>query len=190
MKQESHQKRAIVDHQFVPFEDFLGVGQHKGFETWLIPGAGFADYDTFEGGPGMTKNQRREMEVKKLLDKIPADTIALNPDMIGTIDRASKEVRDKERLNERQEAEAKKLKNKKKKHKARGRDGCDSGVHDRQRKRDEVMRERQRLANMERAKIRAAEKVKARREIDYINENLDQLNQITGVINKKIRKGS
>jgi hypothetical protein len=42
---------------------------------------------------------------------------------------------------------------------------------------------------MERAQMRAAEKVKARREIDYVNENLDQLAVLPGIINKKISKG-
>ena len=190
MKQETTNKRVISDLQFVPFEDFLGVGQQSGFSTWLIPGAGFSDYDTFEGGPGVTKRQRREIEVKKLLDKIPADTIALNPDVIGTIDRASKEVKEKERKAAMLEAEAKRLKNLKKKNKQRGREGPDDAVLKRQTKRDEVFRDRQRIANMERSKIRMAEKVKAKKEIDYVNENLDQLNSLPGIINKKIRKQS
>ena len=171
MKQETTGKRVISDMQFVPFEDFMGVGQHNGFSTWLVPGSGFSDYDTFEGGPGVTKRQRREIEVKKLLDKIPSDTIALNPDVIGTIDRASKEVKEKERKAEALEAEQRKLKNLKKKNKQRGRDGPDGAVKDRQKKRDELQRERIRMANMERTKIRQAEKVKAKREIDYVNEN-------------------
>jgi len=190
MKQETTGKRVITDMQFVPFEDFMGVGQYNGFSTWLVPGSGFSDYDTFEGGPGVTKRQRREIEVKRLLDKIPSDTIALNPDVIGTIDRASKEVKEKERKAEALEAEARKLKNLKKKNKQRGRDGPDGAVKDRQKKRDELQRERIRMGNMERTKIRQAEKVKAKKEIDYVNENLDQLNVLPGIINKKIRKMS
>lgn len=188
MKQESAGRKIICDHQFVPFEDFMGVGLDGGFSTWLIPGSGFSNYDTFENGPGITKKQRREGEVQKLLDKIPADTISLNPNVIGTIDKASKEVIAKERKTEREELEAKKLKNKKKKSKQRGRDGPDGAVLGKEKKREIQNRDRMRTANMERSQMRAAEKLKARREIDYVNENLDQLAMLPGIINKKISK--
>lgn len=34
MKQETKERRIISHHQFVNFEDFLGVGVNGGFETW------------------------------------------------------------------------------------------------------------------------------------------------------------
>jgi len=48
--------------------------------------------------------------------------------MIGTIDRASKQVKDKERRHEQLEMEQKKIKNQKKKNKMRGRDDPQAGV--------------------------------------------------------------
>jgi hypothetical protein len=68
----------------------------------------------------------------------------LNPNVIGTIDKASKEVIEKERRAEREELEAKKLKNKKKKNKQRGRDGPDGAVLGKANKREIAQRERAR----------------------------------------------
>ena len=44
-----------------------------------------------------TKKQRREAGVHKLLDQLPPDTIVLNPEEIGTVDRTPQEVLMRER---------------------------------------------------------------------------------------------
>ena len=54
-----------------------------------MPGCGDPNYDTFELNPFETKKQKREGLVHKLLDKLSPETITVDPNLIGCIDRAS-----------------------------------------------------------------------------------------------------
>jgi U3 small nucleolar RNA-associated protein 7 len=75
---------AIKSLEFAPYEDVLGIGSSNGFCSILVPGCGEANFDALEQNPFRTKMQRREHEVKALLEKIPADLITLNAaDIVG-----------------------------------------------------------------------------------------------------------
>lgn len=83
----------INNMQFVPFEDLLGVGHNSGITNLIIPGAGEANYDALEINPFETTKQRQEQEVRSLLNKLPADSIVLDPNTIGTVEQNSSDKR-------------------------------------------------------------------------------------------------
>lgn len=98
-----HQSEPYMNHlipgskiekaKFVPFEDILGVGHEEGFNSIIVPGSGEANYDALELNPYESVKQRQQQEVRSLLDKLPADTIALDPNVIGTVDKRASTVR-------------------------------------------------------------------------------------------------
>ncbi|KAI3402799.2 utp7 [Candida oxycetoniae] len=79
--------------RFAPFEDILGVGHQSGYSSLIVPGAGEANYDALELNPYETVKQRQQQEVRSLLNKLPADSISIDPNMIGSVDKRAKSVR-------------------------------------------------------------------------------------------------
>eukprot|EP00871_Galdieria_phlegrea_P003674 jgi/Galph1/4307/GphlegSOOS_G3007.1 len=78
--------REIHCLSFCPFEDVLGVGHATGFSSLVIPGAGEPNFDSYEIHPYETKSQRKEKEIRLLLEKVPPSTIALDPSIIGSVE--------------------------------------------------------------------------------------------------------
>ncbi|BFU20790.1 BING4CT domain containing protein [Entamoeba histolytica HM-1:IMSS-B] len=81
---ETH-RDMITSCEFCPFEDFIAIGRYNGVSTIPIPGSGSAVVDTFENNIYESQKSYKESEVQKLLDKIPADMITLNPNLIGHV---------------------------------------------------------------------------------------------------------
>ncbi len=57
-----------------------------------MPGAGEPNFDSFVANPFENKKQRQEAEVHLLLDKLSPAMIMLNPDTVGGVLRAPREV--------------------------------------------------------------------------------------------------
>ena len=83
----------ISSIRFCPYEDILGVGTAKGFVSLIVPGSGEPNFDTFEANPFQSRTQRQEEEVHRLLEKIPAEFITLNPTQIDEVDVPSTKAR-------------------------------------------------------------------------------------------------
>jgi len=124
--------KLVRDVQFVPYEDFLCVGHSEGIKNLVIPGAGQAVFDSFEANPFESRHQRREREVRQLLEKLQPETIVLDPNSIGRIDTASAEIRQAEALERKAELSGESSKQLKEKDRKRGRNTSIKNVKRRQ----------------------------------------------------------
>eukprot|EP00359_Climacostomum_virens_P006747 CAMPEP_0204913120 /NCGR_PEP_ID=MMETSP1397-20131031/11124_1 /ASSEMBLY_ACC=CAM_ASM_000891 /TAXON_ID=49980 /ORGANISM="Climacostomum Climacostomum virens, Strain Stock W-24" /LENGTH=472 /DNA_ID=CAMNT_0052084309 /DNA_START=153 /DNA_END=1571 /DNA_ORIENTATION=- len=160
---------AVNDLHFVPYEDFLGVGLVGGFSSISVPGSGFANYDTFEANPFESKRQRQEKEVHSLLEKLQPETIIMNPQEFGTVDKAAPEIIEAEMKAEqaqRERAEEEKRAEKKKKKK--------SSTKEKKKRKESVYDAKTRKRIKE--KIRESSSAK-RKEVEQIAQDLQVLSE-------------
>ncbi|XP_061353423.1 probable U3 small nucleolar RNA-associated protein 7 [Gastrolobium bilobum] len=106
---------------FRPYEDVLGIGHSMGWSSILIPGAGEPNFDSWVANPFETSKQRREKEVRSLLDKLPPETIMLDPSKIGTVKPTRKEKPTNQEREAEMEAAVEAVKGTKMKNKTKGR---------------------------------------------------------------------
>lgn len=112
----------------------------------------------------------------------------MDPTIIGTVDKASKEVLELEKKKEKELTEQNRLKNRKKREKTRGRSTSVNEVKKKESVHDEKTREKLREIVMNKIKVRKIEKQKLRQETDMLKdggifEGFDPLAAI-----KKIKK--
>jgi U3 small nucleolar RNA-associated protein 7 len=98
--------------RFRPFEDVCGIGHAKGFSSIVIPGSGEPNLDSMEYNlnPYQDTKQRREGEVRALLDKLSPDMIAIDPDVIGTVEESNHHNKVERERHIEDDANAKRLK--------------------------------------------------------------------------------
>jgi len=129
MKHQLSGKGPLESLRFRPFEDVCGIGHAGGISSIVIPGSGEPNLDSMEHftNPYMDTKQRREAEVRSLLEKLSPDMISLDPDSVGGIEESNliqrqQRLRDvAEEADARKTAEKEEAKNKKEKKRMRGR---------------------------------------------------------------------
>ncbi len=104
-------KGPVESVRFRPFEDVCGIGHNKGISSIVIPGSGEPNLDSMEYNmnPYQDTKQRREAEVRSLLDKLSPDMITLDPDMVGTVEEGDHHSRLERHQQLEEEANQKKL---------------------------------------------------------------------------------
>lgn len=113
----------IESLRFRPYEDVCGIGHAKGISSIVIPGSGEPNLDTAEyhTNPFQDTKQRREAEVRSLLDKLRPEMITLNPETIGGMEEDDPHKRLEQIRDKQEQANAKPGVVKKQKSKKRGR---------------------------------------------------------------------
>ncbi len=112
---------AVKSVRFRPLQDFLCISHSHGVSTIVVPGAGEANYDSYEANPFSNNKQSREGEIQGLMNKLSPDMIGLaNKDGgVGSLDRDQNQLRSEHHaiFNSANDGDSKK---KKDKHKMRG----------------------------------------------------------------------
>ncbi|ELQ75269.1 WD40-repeat-containing subunit of the 18S rRNA processing complex, partial [Trachipleistophora hominis] len=89
--------QSINSIEFAPYEDILAVGTKNGLSHMIVPGAGDPNIDFYEDSPFLTKKQRREREIKKLMEKIPSSFIGSKFIVEEVVEEENEEKKDEPR---------------------------------------------------------------------------------------------
>ena len=91
MKHQLSGNGPLESLRFRPFEDVCGIGHAGGISSIVIPGSGEPNLDSMEHftNPYADAKQRREGEVRSLLEKLTPEMISLDPDAVGGIEESN-----------------------------------------------------------------------------------------------------
>jgi U3 small nucleolar RNA-associated protein 7 len=167
LKHVDHKRRIVNSVQFVPYEDYLGVAMQGAFSSITVPGSCSVDFDSFTHNVTGIKAQTRENAVHKLLEKLPMESIVLNPGQIGKVDPTSRDVLEKEKQEEKRLKNAQKIRNRKRKKRNK------MQAHKfKQMQRNEIIRNQIREDKFARKELYRAEEEKRISEGTRLNSNL------------------
>lgn len=129
MKHQISGRGPMESLRFRPYEDVVGIGHAGGVSSIVVPGSGEPNLDSMEHftNPYMDSKQRREAEVRSLLEKLSPEMISLDPDAVGGIEESNLIQRQQRLRDVAMEADARKAeddeeaRNKKEKKRMRGR---------------------------------------------------------------------
>lgn len=154
--------------RFRPFEDVCTIGHAKGIASIVIPGSGEPNLDTTEYNlnPFQDKKQRREAEVRALLDKLDHGMITLDPNDVGGMEESTPEART-ERLKEIEEKANAAKKPKKQATKKRGKSKIQT----------QLRRKQRNVVDAQVAKLREAREKE--KEMNALNSDLGKGNATT-----------
>lgn len=76
---------AVTDLRFCPFSDVLAVAHRRGIASMYVPGAAHAQLSAEGANPYASEKERKDVAVRRLLDKLPIETIVWDPTAVGDV---------------------------------------------------------------------------------------------------------
>jgi U3 small nucleolar RNA-associated protein 7 len=186
LRHQDKKRRVISGISFVPYEDYLGVGLEGGFSSIMVPGSCKVQYDTFIDNVSGNKKQKRENAVHKILEKLPMESIVLNPHQIGKVDPNGRAIIEQEQLELKKQIELNKIKNQKRKKRSKM-----NAEKFKEMKRNQEIRMRMRDEKETRDILRQTETLKEQEELDLLDNsvpNILKMGKQTSIWNRLITR--